>query len=381
MRHTQPLKLTRYSSVKEEQVDWLWPARIARGKVNLLVGAPGLGKSWVTMYLAARISRGQPWPDGAETGQPGRVLILNAEDGLADTLKPRLRLLGADTDNCIAIEGRRQNIGGSADQVVPLNLRQDHQHVRTAVAETSATAFFIDPLTAYLPGVDMHRDNDVRTVLAWYATLAQELKVAVVCVMHLNKNTTQTGLDRVGGSVAFGALARTVTGVVKDPDDPERRLLVSLKNNLTKQPPALAFTLGDHGLAWDTTPVPADVVARALQPGPGHHEGDGRTAGQAEALIREFLGDGEPHPASTLYDEGRTRGISDRTLRRIASRLGVEMRFTGFGKDKTSVWQWPLRAGEGRDRDGTGHAGHPPTLASMASMDSGDPDGSPSTSN
>ncbi len=161
---TPVLELVRLSEVEPEPINWLWPGRIPKGKITLIAGHPGLGKSQVTVSIAAIVSSGGIWPVDEIPADVGNVLILSAEDGIADTIKPRLLAAGADTNRIEAIEAVR-----AGDQRFPFSLKRDLELLR----DTEASLLIVDPLAAYMGGVDSHKDADVRTFLAPLSDFAQ----------------------------------------------------------------------------------------------------------------------------------------------------------------------------------------------------------------
>src|SRR2546423_10139990 len=192
------------STVQPEAVRWFWPGRIAYGKLTLLIGDPGLGKSQLALDVAARLTRGQPLPTGEATA-PGAVIVLSAEDGAADTVRPRFDACGGDPAR-FALE-----VSPDDDDATPPDLVRDLADLRAEIQRTHASLVIVDPLTAYLPAdVNAWRDTDVRRVLRRLAKLAEKTGGAVVAVMHLNKQAEAPALYRVGGSIAFTAGARVV---------------------------------------------------------------------------------------------------------------------------------------------------------------------------
>ena len=154
---TPVLELVRLSEVEPEPINWLWPGRIPKGKITLIAGHPGLGKSQVTVSIAAIVSSGGIWPVDEMPADVGNVLILSAEDGLADTITPRLLAAGAETDRLEAIKAVR-----TGDQSHPFSLKRDLELLR----DTKASLLIVDPLTAYMGGTDSHNNADVRAFLA-----------------------------------------------------------------------------------------------------------------------------------------------------------------------------------------------------------------------
>jgi hypothetical protein len=228
--------LTRLSTVPPETVTWLWPGRVARGKLNFLIGDPGLGKSWITLDVIARYTTGRPMPDGEGGGPPGSVILASAEDGAGDTIVPRLSVLGADLSSVYHVNTVTD---GRTERGLQLS---DIPELENAITETGAGLLVVDPVSAYMGHSDSHRDAEVRGLLAPLAQLADRHRVTVLGVMHLSKNSQRAAIHRASGSVAFTAAARVVCAVAQDPDNEQRRFLGSVKNNLSRPAPTLAFS-------------------------------------------------------------------------------------------------------------------------------------------
>lgn len=330
-------RVVRLDTVRPERIQWLWPGRLAAGKLHLLAGDPGLGKSTVTLDVAARLSRGATWPDGASGGAPCDVLLLQAEDGLADTVRPRLDQLGADVARVHAITGV---VAPESDGWIALD--RDLAAIRGVAERTRAAALVVDPLTAYLgPDVDSYRDADVRRLLGPLAAMAADLSLAIVAVMHLRKGGEARALARIGGSVGFGAAARLVLAVAADPDDEDRRLLLPVKANITAPAATLAFRLVDGGLVWEPGTVDGISADALLNARPDLDRGE---VTDAEAVLVELLTDESAWPldARDALAAGRQHGIAERTLRRAARRVGIEIRRAGFGRGGRWLWHRPV---------------------------------------
>ena len=199
----------RLSDVKPEQVEWLWRERIAIGKLTLIVGDPGQGKSFLTLDIGARVSRAAAWPDNPWEPQPaGDVILLTAEDDLGDTIRPRLDALEADVSRIIAIRGAKF-VDDDNERMV--NLSTDLQSIRKVVSEANEPRLLIiDPVSAYLGKTDSHNNAEVRGVLAPLAELASELRIAVVAVSHLRKGEGRCHVSHDG---EFGIHCRGPFGV------------------------------------------------------------------------------------------------------------------------------------------------------------------------
>jgi len=345
----------RLSTVEPEAVAWLWPGRLARGKLTILGGDPGVGKSTVALSLAATLSQGTAWPDGTQASI-GRTLIIASEDGVADTIVPRLETHHADREQ---IFEAAQVSDGDGER--PFDLSTDIGALRDTIEANGIDLVIVDPLAAYLGRVDSHRDADVRRTLTPLATLIAETNVALVAIAHLTKNDTVKALYRPGGSIAFMAMARIGLCVAAESNDPERRILSSLKNNLTLAPPSLAFRLQDGAVEWESDPV--DVSADEMLSPELHQRGARSTP--AAHFLTELMADEQawPRAATSVSVLAADRGIAVRTLQRTATRLGIRISRDGFGKDATYVWNLPPRKGGGSHNTKT-----VTSMASMASM-------------
>ncbi|MFH5806324.1 AAA family ATPase, partial [Alienimonas sp. DA493] len=195
-------------------VEWLWEGRISLGKITLIAGLPGLGKTYVTVDLAARTSVGRPWPDGRGAPPRGDVVILNAEDDAGDTIRPRLDAAGGDPSRVHVLEAVR----GPDGKERGFDLAADLDRLRTMLRKLpDPKLVIVDPVNAYLGRADSHKESEVRGVLAPLGRLAAEFGVAVVLVSHLNKGSGAGAMGRVTGSLAFVGAARAAWLISDDP--------------------------------------------------------------------------------------------------------------------------------------------------------------------
>jgi hypothetical protein len=200
--------LTRLSTVEPIEVEWVWPRHFARGKYTMIAGDPGVGKSSMVLDCASRLSRrGSTWPDGTPAPY-GTTLLLSAEDGLADTIRPRVDRFGGDADKIIVLEAVRDQAGRR-----PLNLARDVAILIGAIREVQPALVDIDPITAYLGRTDAHRDAEVRGLLAPLVAACEELRTAFVAIAHLNKDQTRAALHRPGGSSSLRRTRKTMIGI------------------------------------------------------------------------------------------------------------------------------------------------------------------------
>jgi hypothetical protein len=258
------------------------------------------------------------------------VLLLSAEDGLADTIRPRLDAAGADSTRVHALTAIK-----TLDGARPVNLANDLPCLREAMDAVRPILVVVDPLSAYLGKTDSWKDAEVRSVLSPLAELANERRCAITAVMHFSKATGQKPINKILGSVGFAAAARVVLGVGSDPDNAARRFLVPVKNNLAPAAPTLAFTLDDGRVIWEPSPV-TDVTADVLDASPS----DSAERTDAERFLRDLLADGSPVPAAEVIRQAHEIGISQRTLNRAKARLGVKSKRKRYGQG--GQWSWHL---------------------------------------
>src|SRR5215203_5629381 len=293
------------SSVEREEVSWLWPSWLALGKLALVDGDPGLGKSAMTLDLAARVSAGMPFPDGADC-EPGGVVLLSAEDGLADTIRPRLNAAGADTSKILSLATAPDKDGHARLLSIP----EDLGLIERGIKRVGARLVVVDPLMAFLSGnTNSHRDQDVRRALAPLAGLAERTEAAVLVVRHLNKAAANNPLYRGGGSIGIIGAARMAFVVGKDPQDEDRRVLASTKNNLAVQPKSLMFTLeeapsGSVRINWlGQSGVSAKDILATPQ---DQDHADARS--EAVQFLSDVLVNG-PVPSTDVIEEAKDAGI------------------------------------------------------------------------
>ena len=320
----------RLSLYRPEPVNWLWGQRIPLGKITVLAGDGGEGKSFATLGIAAAITTGRCLPGGS-LEKPSSVLMWNGEDGPSDTIHERATGAGADLTRIIMLEevtehGRR----------VPFGLQHLGLLAQQLEQEPDIAMVVIDPITALLPGIDSHRDSDIRTALQPLATMAEKASVAVLLVMHLNKGEHISALHRLSGSIAFGALARSVlflgTHAISG-----RKAIDTLKHNLARgKPDPVEFALTEEGFRWvGTAPELTEGAIRASQ----IRANKGSQGEGAEEFLRSYLAE-KPMNSTMVYAEAKTRGISDMTLKRAKERLGVKATKHGIGEG--AMWKWNL---------------------------------------
>jgi hypothetical protein len=350
------------AGVDPQPVEWLWPDWVALGKVSVLAGDGGEGKSTVLCDLAARTSSGENWPDGAENGRKRRVLILAAEDAVADTLAPRLIAAGADTQLVYNIRSVQSGTGRRS-----FNLQADLSLLEGVLdAHDDIALIIIDPITSYLGKVDSHKNAEVRSVLEPLGEMATRRHVAVVCNNHFTKNSAGGANSRVLGSVAFVNQARAAFIVTPDAEDRDRKLLMPSKMNLAPIKHGLAYRIGGRlitnragveiltsEILWETAPVTISADAALA----AHTETqEARVAGvEAEEFLRDKLSAG-PVPAKEGEEHARALGIAPRTLARARKRLAVIAEKDGM--KGPWLWRLPAEDCQTHPKNATSQVGH-----------------------
>jgi hypothetical protein len=336
------------SSYQMVAVRWLWQDRFALGKIGLIAGLPDEGKGQTLAHIAAVVTNGGKWPMGEGHAPQGNVIVFSDEDDPRDTLVPRFAAAGADLDRIHII---KMAVEDTKDRL--FNLATDLEALREKIAEVGdVRLILIDPVSSYLGvgKIDGYRTTDVRAVLTPLATLAQDCNVSIIGVLHFNKKVDVTNaLLRISDSLAFGAVARHVYGVVDDTEN-NRKLFVRAKNNVAGKNQTLAYRFGLHEVARDPEtgePIHAsfilwedsyvDVTAmEAMQAA-----ADNKSPGQRDAakrLLLEMLADGRVLQTE-ISEAAEANGISARTLYRAKEELGVVA-----VKDRTANghWYWEL---------------------------------------
>jgi RecA-family ATPase len=353
--HGIELATVRACHVTPERVKWLWPGYLPAGKVVLLDGDPGLGKSTITLDLTARLTTASPLPDGHKPDGPVCVLLLSAEDGAADTIVPRLTVAGADLRKVTIVDHVADEAGGPR----PVELPGDAALVERWLAsylytddDAAAPVFpglvIVDPLMAYLGGeVNAHRDQDVRRAIYPLKLLAERTGVAVLVVRHLNKMAGANPLYRGGGSIGIIGAARAGLLVGVDPDDEHRRILAVSKSNLAAKAPSLAYKLvgedlyGTAKVVWQgaSEHTAEDLLGRPVErPAPKQDE--------AEVFLRQQLAT-EARPVAWLQKLAKDKGISWTTVKRAKEALEVIVERRGEeGRRGGGSWWWRLPAGQ-----------------------------------
>ena len=313
------LRLIKMSDVEPTKVEWLWYPYIPYGKITIIQGDPGEGKTTLILNLAALLSKGEKLPESEEKSDPINIIYQTAEDGLSDTVKPRLIAAKADDERITVIDESK------------LELSLTDERLEQAIIETKAKLVILDPLQAYIgANVDMHRANEIRPVMKHLAEVAQRQQCAVVLIGHLNKAMGMKSSYRGLGSIDIPASARSVLLVGRIKDNPTVRVMAQIKSSLAPEGEPIAFELnketgfrfiGKYDISIDDL-LNGVATTSKLE--------------QAEKLLRDMLSDGSSIKQKQLQQQAKIRNISERTLNEAKKNVGAK----SFRSN--NEWYWKL---------------------------------------
>lgn len=312
------LKLICMDDVEAKEVDWLWYPYIPYGKLTIVQGDPGEGKTTMVLQLAALLSKGEKLPCDEKERTPVNVIYQTAEDGLADTVKPRLEAAGADCSRVLVIDE------------CEAELSMTDERIEQALKETGAKVLILDPIQAYLGAdVDMHRANEIRPVMKRLGDMAEKYGCAILLIGHMNKASGSKSTYRGLGSIDFQATARSVLVVGRVKDDPTLRVMAHDKSSLAPEGTSVAFRLDkEKGFRWEGA---CDMTVAELLSG----DGKGQKLKAAKAFLEEQLKEG--HKAQKEIEEAaQEQGIKTKTLRNAKQEMNVGSQKIG------SQWYWYL---------------------------------------
>lgn len=326
----------RLADIELEEVTWIWPNFLADRKITIVDGMPGVGKSTLTSEIAARITTGTPFPNGIER-MPRDVVFIAVEDGVADTIKPRVAAAGGNEQHAHFI-----HIEQEGNEITP-DLERHLECIREAIKEIGNVGLLIiDPIMALLgTSVDSYRDQDVRKVTTPLARLAEELNLAILIVRHPNKGSSNNALLRGGGSMAFIGSARVGWVVGKHPENSDIRVLAISKSNIGTMDTSLEFSLVNdeiYGCARIEWIGSSKLTADNLYEDQNSEEKS--LTEEAIEWITEFLKDGGMD-FPTIKREAAKYGITEKSLRRAREKLKIEPKRQGSGTNHTTIWALP----------------------------------------
>ena len=319
------LKLIHMEDVVSKEVEWLWYPYIPYGKITIIEGDPGEGKTTLVLKLAAALSRGLPLPcDDDKEYEPIHIIYQTAEDGIEDTIKPRLEKAGADCSMIRVIDETDKELSMTDDRL------------EQAIIETGARLIILDPIQAYIGAtVDMHRANEIRPVLKHLGIIAEKHNCAIILIGHMNKASGSKSTYRGLGSIDIQATARSVLLVARLRDKPNIRIMAHDKSSLAPAGDAIGFEMTeDNGMVCIG---PYDITIDELLSG---NEGRGKKKLDiAENFIKEYFGTNKVIPSNEIMMEAAKRSIKRNTLLSAKKKLGITSD-KEKAEDGTIYWTW-----------------------------------------
>lgn len=308
-----------YSNIAARKVEWLWYPYIPYGKITLIEGDPGDGKSSFILQVAARLTKGEAMPDGYQTTEPASVVYQCCEDDLADTIKPRLMAAGALCDKVAYIIDDDNSLTFYDERIV------------TVLTQTGARLLILDPLQSYLSQEsDMYSVGRIRNALGKLSMIASKYRCAVVLIGHMNKSNGRKNVYRGLGSIDIAAVARSILMITRDADDPNVRYMLPVKSSLAPEGAAIGFRFDrSAGFKWlgaCEPNVPADEVPFVGRVG---------KIPDVSEILASMLAD-EELPSTEILERMSVYGVSDRTIYKAKHLLGIE------SYRKGRVWYWRL---------------------------------------
>lgn len=313
------LQMIKMSEIQSKEVAWLWYPFIPYGKLTIIQGDPGDGKTTLVLNIAAKLSKGEGLDSDMKLTEPLAVIYQSAEDGLADTVKPRLEAAGADCENISVIDESKKS------------LSMIDERLEEAIIKTKAKLLILDPIQAYLGGnMDMNRANEARDMTKKLAALAEKYQCAIVLVGHMNKAAGNKAAYRGMGSIDFFAVARSVLLVGRVEGEENIRAVVQIKNNLAGFGHPKAFELSEDGFLWlGDYEITADEVLGGIAPKANKLE-------QAKRLLRKLAETNNAMQSNEIFNLAEEQNISRRTLENAKKELGVR------AKRINNSWYWEL---------------------------------------
>lgn len=313
------LKIINMADIQSQEIEWLWYPFIPYGKLTIIQGDQGDGKTTLVLNLAAKLSKGIGLDEDMQVSEPMNIIYQTAEDGLADTVKPRLEVADADCEKIMVIDESEKS------------LSMIDERLEQAIVQTNARLLILDPIQAYLGGgMDMNRANEARDMTKHLGQVAEQTGCAIVLIGHMNKNSSGKVAYRGMGSIDFFAVARSVLLVGRVKGQENRRAMVQIKNNLAERGHGKSFVLSDGVFRWQGDyDITEDELAGGFVPKSTKQE-------EAKELLLSLSNINREVSASDIREKAQEKGISWRTMELVKKELGIQ------SKKINNAWYWIL---------------------------------------
>lgn len=313
------LKIIKMSEVESKEISWLWYPFIPYGKLTIIQGDPGDGKTTLVLNIAAALSKGEGLDNDMKPADPLHIIYQTAEDGLADTVKPRLEKAEADCSNIFVIDE------------TDASLSMLDERIEKAIVEKKAKLLILDPIQAYLGGkMDMNRANEARDMTKHLGQVAERTGCAIVLIGHMNKNSGGKVAYRGMGSIDFFAVARSVLLVGRVKGQENRRGMLQIKNNLAERGHGKSFVLSDGAFCWQGDyDITEDELVGGFAPKSSKQE-------EAKELLLSLSNINREVSASDIREKAQEKGISWRTMELVKKEIGIQ------SKKVNNAWYWIL---------------------------------------
>lgn len=337
------IEIEKLSEVKIKKIDWIWRDVLAKGKLTLFAGEPGVGKSQLLLYIASVISNGSKFHFEGKNTEKHRVLLISGEDDANDTIVPRLKALNANIENIDNVKGIKKLDKKGRPYYDAICLVQHMAELEEKIVENQYKAIIVDPISLYLGSIDQNKNNEIRSALSVIGSVAERHGIGLLLNTHFSKpsGTSRNAIYRVMGSIGFAAAARIVYGVMKDPENAERRLFIPIKNNIGQdkygfvyniKPFLLEGNVETSRVSWldEKIDKTANEILNSVP------ENNSPKLEEVKKFLVEKLKDGSV-PLSEIRREAEERGFSSNRLYKAKDELKI-YEGESFASKRGKIW-------------------------------------------
>lgn len=339
---TVDIEIEKISSVQEKKINWLWKDKLAFGKITLFAGEPGVGKSQLLLYIASIVSKGEKFHFESQACEPQNVLIISGEDSADDTIKPRLMALNADLDRVHFVKGIKRIDKSGHPYFDAICLIEHLAELEIKIKENNYKFIIVDPIALYLGSVDENKNKEIRAALGQLTALAERHGVSLILNSHFSKPGTsnKNAINRVMGSIGFAAAARMVFGIMKDPENPDRRLFLTIKNNIGQDKEGLAYNIKsvllNGGIETSRVEWLNERVSQTANEILNTDNADSPKVGEAKEFLEELLKNGSVS-LTEIRSQAEQKGISVSRLYKAKEVLKIYENIS-IGSKRGKIW-------------------------------------------